>query len=168
MKLFDKLVPFIVIILVCLLAYLLYQNKYAQEEINVPLNYDNLNEQFSYSKKELDSKYVDESYNDKIDNLNVTCYHELKRCYEFENNAVKSIVLLKGNKNNSFNNISNGNSLDTLNLKIEKIKSKEDCYINEINEKYNSYEINYLSKENCDDDDQTIDKIIIINNDIME
>lgn len=168
MKLFDRIVPVIIIFLVGFLAYLLYQNRYQVEEINVSITKNNLNEQFSFSKKDLDTIYKDESYNDKINNLDVVCYHELKRCYEFNNDTIKSIILLKGNKNNSFNNIVVGSNLKDLNLEIEKIDSQDNCYINEINEKYDNYEITYLSKEICDEDDNTINRIIIKKNNLME
>ena len=43
MKLFDKLVPIIVIILVAFLGYLLYNNKNKEELINVPITKNNIN-----------------------------------------------------------------------------------------------------------------------------
>lgn len=160
MKLFDKLVPIIVIILVAFLGYLLYNNKNKEELINVPITKNNINEQFLLTKEELDDTYGDASYENIINDINVTCYHELKRCYEFNDKQLLTIVLLTGNNSNSFNDIAVGSNLELLNKEIVE-ETKEECHVYKVEEDYKNYNITYLTQELCAKENKEINMIII-------
>ena len=129
MKLFDKLIPIIVIILVAFLGYLLYNNKNKEELINVPITKNNINEQFLLTKEKLDATYGAASYENIINDINVTCYHELKRCYEFNEKQLQTIILLTGNNLNSFNDVIVDSDLELLNKEIIEQEKKNVLFI---------------------------------------
>lgn len=160
MKLFDKLIPIIVIILVAFLGYLLYNNKNKEELINVPITNNNINEQFLLTKEKLDATYGAASYENIINDINVTCYHELKRCYEFNEKQLKTIILLTGNNLNSFNDVIVDSDLELLNKEIIEQEKKE-CFIYKVEEEYKNYNITYLTKELCKNENKNINMIII-------
>lgn len=160
MKLFDKLIPIIVIILVAFLGYLLYNNKNKEELINVPITKNNINEQFLLTKEKLDATYGDASYENIINDINVTCYHELKRCYEFNEKQLQTIILLTGNNLNSFNDVIVDSDLELLNKEIIEQEKKE-CFIYKVEEEYKNYNITYLTKELCKNENKNINMIII-------
>lgn len=160
MKLFDKLIPIIVIILVAFLGYLLYINKNKEELINVPITNNNINEQFLLTKEKLDATYGDVSYENIINDINVTCYHELKRCYEFNEKQLQTIILLTGNNLNSFNDVIVDSDLELLNKEIIEQEKKE-CFIYKVEEEYKNYNITYLTKELCKNENKNINMIII-------
>lgn len=160
MKLFDKLIPIIVIILVAFLGYLLYSNKNKEELINVPITKNNINEQFLLTKEKLDATYGAASYENIINDINVTCYHELKRCYEFNEKQLKTIILLTGNNLNSFNDVIVDSDLELLNKEIIEQEKKE-CFIYKVEEEYKNYNITYLTKELCKNENKNINMIII-------
>ena len=160
MKLFDKLIPIIVIILVAFLGYLLYNNKNKEELINVPITKNNINEQFLLTKEKLDATYGDASYENIINDINVTCYHELKRCYEFNEKQLQTIILLTGNNLNSFNDVIVDSDLELLNKEIIEQEKKE-CFIYNVEEEYKNYNITYLTKELCKNENKNINMIII-------
>lgn len=160
MKLFDKLIPIIVIILVAFLGYLLYNNKNKEELINVPITKNNINEQFLLTKEKLDATYGDASYENIINDINVTCYHELKRCYEFNEKQLQTIILLTGNNLNSFNDVIVDSDLKLLNKEIIEQEKKE-CFIYKVEEEYKNYNITYLTKELCKNENKNINMIII-------
>lgn len=160
MKLFDKLIPIIVIILVAFLGYLLYNNKNKEELINVPITKNNINEQFLLTKEKLDATYGAVSYENIINDINVTCYHELKRCYEFNEKQLQTIILLTGNNLNSFNDVIVDSDLKLLNKEIIEQEKKE-CFIYKVEEEYKNYNITYLTKELCKNENKNINMIII-------
>ncbi len=160
MKLFDKLIPIIVIILVAFLGYLLYNNKNKEELINVPITKNNINEQFLLTKEKLDATYGAASYENIINDINVTCYHELKRCYEFNEKQLQTIILLTGNNLNSFNDVIVDSDLKLLNKEIMEQEKKE-CFIYKVEEEYKNYNITYLTKELCKNENKNINMIII-------
>lgn len=160
MKLFDKLIPIIVIILVAFLGYLLYNNKNKEELINVPITKNNINEQFLLTKEKLNATYGDASYENIINDINVTCYHELKRCYEFNEKQLQTIILLTGNNLNSFNGVIVDSDLKLLNKEIIEQEKKE-CFIYKVEEEYKNYNITYLTKELCKNENKNINMIII-------
>ena len=160
MKLFDKLIPIIVIILVAFLGYLLYNNKNKEELINVPITKNNINEQFLLTKEKLDATYGAASYENIINDINVTCYHELKRCYEFNEKQLQTIILLTGNNLNSFNDVIVDSDLKLLNKEIIEQEKKE-CFIYKVEEEYKNYNITYLTKELCKNENKNINMIII-------
>ena len=160
MKLFDKLIPIIVIILVAFLGYLLYNNKNKEELINVPITNNNINEQFLLTKEKLDATYGAASYENIINDINVTCYHELKRCYEFNEKQLQTIILLTGNNLNSFNDVIVDSDLELLNKEIIEQEKKE-CFIYKVEEEYKNYNITYLTKELCKNENKNINMIII-------
>lgn len=160
MKLFDKLIPIIVIILVAFLGYLLYINKNKEELINVPITNNNINEQFLLTKEKLDATYGAASYENIINDINVTCYHELKRCYEFNEKQLQTIILLTGNNLNSFNDVIVDSDLELLNKEIIEQEKKE-CFIYKVEEEYKNYNITYLTKELCKNENKNINMIII-------
>ena len=160
MKLFDKLIPIIVIILVAFLGYLLYNNKNKEELINVPITKNNINEQFLLTKEKLDATYGDASYENIINDINVTCYHELKRCYEFNEKQLQTIILLTGNNLNSFNDVIVDSDLELLNKEIIEQEKKE-SFIYKVEEEYKNYNITYLTKELCKNENKNINMIII-------
>ena len=160
MKLFDKLIPIIVIILVAFLGYLLYNNKNKEELINVPITKNNINEQFLLTKEKLDATYGDASYENIINDINVTCYHELKRCYEFNEKQLQTIILLTGNNLNSFNDVIVDSDLKLLNKEIIEQEKKE-CFTYKVEEEYKNYNITYLTKELCKNENKNINMIII-------
>lgn len=160
MKLFDKLIPIIVIILVAFLGYLLYNNKNKEELINVPITKNNINEQFLLTKEKLDATYGAASYENIINDINVTCYHELKRCYEFNEKQLQTIILLTGNNLNSFNDVIVDSDLELLNKEIIEQEKKE-CFIYKVEEEYKNYNITYLTKELCKNENKNINMIII-------
>ena len=160
MKLFDKLIPIIVIILVAFLGYLLYNNKNKEELINVPITKNNINEQFLLTKEKLDATYGAASYENIINDINVTCYHELKRCYEFNEKQLQTIILLTGNNLNSFNDVIVDSDLKLLNKEIIKQEKKE-CFTYKVEEEYKNYNITYLTKELCKNENKNINMIII-------
>ena len=160
MKLFDKLIPIIVIILVAFLGYLLYNNKNKEELINVPITKNNINEQFLLTKEKLDATYGDASYENIINDINVTCYHELKRCYEFNEKQLQTIILLTGNNLNSFNDVIVDSDLELLNKEIIEQEKKE-SFIYQVEEEYKNYNITYLTKELCKNENKNINMIII-------
>lgn len=160
MKLFDKLIPIIVIILVAFLGYLLYNNKNKEELINVPITKNNINEQFLLTKEKLDATYGDASYENIINDINVTCYHELKRCYQFNEKQLQTIILLTGNNLNSFNDVIVDSDLELLNKEIIEQEKKE-CFIYKVEEEYKNYNITYLTKELCKNENKNINMIII-------
>ena len=160
MKLFDKLIPIIVIILVAFLGYLLYINKNKEELINVPITKNNINEQFLLTKEKLDATYGAASYENIINDINVTCYHELKRCYEFNEKQLQTIILLTGNNLNSFNDVIVDSDLELLNKEIIEQEKKE-CFIYKVEEEYKNYNITYLTKELCKNENKNINMIII-------
>lgn len=160
MKLFDKLIPIIVIILVAFLGYLLYNNKNKEELINVPITNNNINEQFLLTKEKLDATYGDASYENIINDINVTCYHELKRCYEFNEKQLQTIILLTGNNLNSFNDVIVDSDLELLNKEIIEQEKKE-CFTYKVEEEYKNYNITYLTKELCKNENKNINMIII-------
>ena len=160
MKLFDKLIPIIVIILVAFLGYLLYNNKNKEELINVPITKNNINEQFLLTKEKLDATYGAASYENIINDINVTCYHELKRCYQFNEKQLQTIILLTGNNLNSFNDVIVDSDLELLNKEIIEQEKKE-CFIYKVEEEYKNYNITYLTKELCKNENKNINMIII-------
>lgn len=160
MKLFDKLIPIIVIILVAFLGYLLYINKNKEELINMPITNNNINEQFLLTKEKLDATYGAASYENIINDINVTCYHELKRCYEFNEKQLQTIILLTGNNLNSFNDVIVDSDLELLNKEIIEQEKKE-CFIYKVEEEYKNYNITYLTKELCKNENKNINMIII-------
>lgn len=160
MKLFDKLIPIIVIILVAFLGYLLYNNKNKEELINVPITKNNINEQFLLTKEKLDATYGAVSYENIINDINVTCYHELKRCYEFNEKQLQTIILLTGNNLNSFNDVIVDSDLELLNKEIIEQEKKE-CFTYKVEEEYKNYNITYLTKELCKNENKNINMIII-------
>ena len=160
MKLFDKLIPIIVIILVAFLGYLLYNNKNKEELINVPITKNNINEQFLLTKEKLDATYGAASYENIINDINVTCYHELKRCYEFNEKQLQTIILLTGNNLNSFNGVIVDSDLKLLNKEIMEQEKKE-CFTYKVEEEYKNYNITYLTKELCKNENKNINMIII-------
>lgn len=160
MKLFDKLIPIIVIILVAFLGYLLYNNKNKEELINVPITKNNINEQFLLTKEKLDATYGAACYENIINDINVTCYHELKRCYEFNEKQLQTIILLTGNNLNSFNDVIVDSDLELLNKEIIEQEKKE-CFIYKVEEEYKNYNITYLTKELCKNENKNINMIII-------
>lgn len=160
MKLFDKLIPIIVIILVAFLGYLLYNNKNKEELINVPITKNNINEQFLLTKEKLDATYGAASYENIINDINVTCYHELKRCYEFNEKQLQTIILLTGNNLNSFNDVIVDSDLKLLNKEIIEQEKKE-CFTYKVEEEYKNYNITYLTKELCKNENKNINMIII-------
>ena len=126
----------------------------------MPITNNNINEQFLLTKEKLDATYGAASYENIINDINVTCYHELKRCYEFNEKQLQTIILLTGNNLNSFNDVIVDSDLELLNKEIIEQEKKE-CFIYKVEEEYKNYNITYLTKELCKNENKNINMIII-------
>ena len=171
MRTLDRIIPIIVILLVGLLGYLLYNNKYNQVDYNIELTKNNLDMFFELSKNDIEKEYgnydYEYTYSDKI---GVTyCYKSIERCFKYDNkNKVDGIILHGGNKKNKIDKISANDKLEKISQKyklevVDKIEA--DCISKHINHKIKDYDITYSTKIYCDDTDITnIDYILIIEN----
>lgn len=163
MRTIDKLIPFVVIFLVSVIGYLLYDNKYNSFNPKVNITENNIDNFFKLSKRNIEKYYGEYDKKEKYNNIEFYCYEDKDRCFRYsKNNKVIAIVLKSSNK---LDNLKANSTVE----EIEKIFNKEfnelkeaECQRLYLNNLLKEYNVIYSTNSYCNEEEtNNIDYILI-------
>lgn len=163
MRTIDKLIPVVVIFLVGIIGYLLYDNKYNSFNPSVNITSNNIDEFFSLSKRNIQKYYGEYDYKEKYNNNEFYCYKDENRCLRYsKKNKVIAILLMSSNK---LEGIKANTSIDIIEKKLNEEANEvieNDCKKIYLSNRLNDYRVTYSSKSNCNKEEiKKIDYILI-------